>query len=299
MARPARILPKTFQPLSVDHDGWFTDTTFRDAGPRHFQMVPVGGQRFVTVQVDGDPCVVSSRNPTVAGVGGADSGFNPTSANRVVLTPLGAPFPFIVRVQGTRVGRTQVVISDTSGKQLDAVEISVKSETRQTYRLWALKDLKRRTARTNEQMASIMTTVASVYKAQANVTLQQTGDPEDLLVRGDLGDPIVSSALLIPTAAVAIKFKNKTTASFDMVSTWKMDGAVGRSNNLTGVCLVGDYKTDQILQESSSYTHELSHAFGNGGHVTASQMLMSGDGSDGFQMTQLNIDTINPTGLRA
>ena len=98
MARPARILPKTFSPLSLDHDGWFTDSILRDGGPRHFQMVPIGGQRFITVQVDGEACVVSSRDAGVADVAGATTEFKPTPENRVVLTPLAAPFPFVVRV---------------------------------------------------------------------------------------------------------------------------------------------------------------------------------------------------------
>jgi hypothetical protein len=298
MARPAQIRAKTFPPLSLDHDGWFTANNLFGDGPRHFQMVPIGGQRFITVQVDGQPCVVSSRNATVAEVASIATGFNPTPENRVVLTPLAAPFPFVVRVLGKRVGRTQIVISDTSGTQLDAVEVSVKSEVRQTYRLWALKDLKRRTVRSNDQMVSVMRTVAAVYKEQANVKLEQIGGPEELMIKGDLGDPIVSPSLLIPTAAIAIKLENKTTANFDMVSTWNLEIAVGKTNSLVGVCLVADYKPGLTMQEASTYAHELCHAFGNGGHVTLPQMLMSGDGTDGLQMTRLDMDTINPTGLR-
>jgi hypothetical protein len=297
MAGPARILPKTFPPLSLDHDGWFTANILPDDGPRHFQMVPIGGQRFITVRSTDRMCGVS-RDATVADVAGAASGFNPTPENRVVLTPPGAPFPFIVRVHGRRVGRTQVVVSDTSGKQLDAVEISVKSEVRHTYRLWGLKDAKRRTARSNDQMVSVMNTVATVYKAQANVKLEQIGNPEELMLKGDLGDPIASPNILVPRAALAIKLENKTAANFDMVSTWNLEIAVGKTNSVVAVCLVADYKPGQTLPETSTYAHELCHAFGNGGHVTSSQMLMSGDGTDGFQMTRLNIDTINPTGLR-
>jgi len=286
--------------LSDEHDGWFSERRSpSDNAALHFQMVPIAGQRFVTIQVDGEACVVSSRNPVVADVAGGDTGFVPTANNRVVLTPPGAPFPFIVRVGGRRVGRTQIVVSDMSGAQLGVVDISVKSEIRQTYRLWALKDTKRRTTRTNQQMVSIMNAVAAIYKAQANVTLQQVGGPEELLIKGDLGDPIVSPSLLVPTAAVAIKFQNKATANFDMVSTWNLQIAVGKSNDLLGVCLVGDYKPGQTLQETSTYAHELCHAFGNGGHVTSPQLMMSGDGSDSFQMTRLDMDTINPTGLRA
>jgi predicted Zn-dependent protease len=58
--------------------------------------------------------------------------------------------------------------------------------------------------------------------------------------------------------------------------------------------MIEDYKPGHDLQETTSYAHELGHAF-SCGHTDRTKMMMSGDGSDGFQMTRSDINTINPT----
>jgi hypothetical protein len=81
-----------------------------------------------------------------------------------------------------------------------------------------------------------------------------------------------------------------------MVSTWDIPDAVGQTVDLFGDCMVEDYKPGNELSEMSTYAHELGHGF-SCGHTDRTKMMMSGDGSDGFQMTRTDINTINPTGL--
>jgi hypothetical protein len=297
MTRPARIQPKVFQPLSFDADGWFRASFQGDDPSINFQMVPQGGSRFITVLVDGEPCVVSSRKTAMATVSSPSQDASSTP-NRVVLLPPATAFPFVVEVRGHQVGRTLVDVSDMNGKSLGTVDVSVKSVVTKTYRLWALKDIVHRTTRTSAQMTNIMRNVARVYESQANVKLVQVGVPLDLLFKSDLGDPISSPNLLLARIGIQIKLFNESPADFDLVSTWDIPDAVGQTFDLAGDCMIEDYKPNQDLPETSSYAHELGHAF-SCGHTDRTKMMMSGDGTDGFQMTRTDMNTINPTGLEA
>jgi len=221
-----------------------------------------------------------------------------STPNRVVLLPPTGAFPFVVEVRGHRVGRTLVDVSDMNGNSRGTVDVSIKSAIAKTYRLWALKDIVHRTTRTAAQMTNIMRNVARLYESQANVKLTQIEVPLDLLFKTDLGDPISSPNLLLARIGVSIKLSNVSRADFDMVSTWDIPDAVGQTSDLAGDCMVEDYKPGQELPETSSYAHELGHGF-SCGHTDRTKMMMSGDGSDGFQMTRTDINTINPTGLEA
>lgn len=307
MASPARFEPKVFGELTFDHDGWYTDPFLpaqkgdeRHVTTRHFQMVPSGGAALVHVRVDGIDSVVLSEDPSVAAVGSLADGFTPSPINRAVL-PAASPAPVqFVRVEAKSVGRTRILVADADGRRRirDSVDISVKSEVRKTFRLWRLKDAIHETARTNTQMIDIMVHVAKIYKGQANVKLDQVGTPETLLIKDDLGDPIKSSNLLIPRAALAIKLSTQSTADFDLVSVWNMPHALGKAAPVLSVALIVDYKPGQLLNEASTYAHELCHAFGQIVHATQASVLMSTSPPDGFQMTKSNIDTVNPTGGR-
>ena len=301
MSRPARIMPKVVEPLSFDHDGWFSEGFGNETFgfTPNFQMVPRRGDRFIIVLIEGEECIVSSRNASIATVTSPLQDASSTP-NRVVLRPLvPTAISTVVMVHGVQTGRTQIDVSSTGGKTLGTVEISVKDEITKTYRLWGLKDIVRRTTRTPVQMISIMNNVATLYKAQANVKLVQLDAPLDLLFKEDLGDPISSPNLLTIKVAVGIKLSKQAGADFDIVSTWDIPDAVGQTNPISGVCLVEDYKPGLDLQETSTFAHELGHAFSIGGHTTRTKMMMSGDGTDGFQMRMLDMDSINPTGQRA
>ncbi|HLW92772.1 MAG TPA: hypothetical protein VKS78_15930 [Roseiarcus sp.] len=298
MTKPARIAPKVFDPLSFDHDGWFRASFQGDDPSINFQMVPAfGGGRLITALVDGEACVVSSRNTSIATVSAPLQDAS-SSVNRVVLLPIAGAgeFPFVVEIHGHRAGRTLVDLSDMNGQSLGTVDVSVKEEVQKTYRLWGLKDIVRRTTRTPDQMINIMNNVTRLYKSQANVKLTQLGAPLDLLFKTDLGDPISSPNLLLARIGAGIKLSGLSTADFDMVSTWDIPDAVGQTSDIAGDCMIEDYKPGHELSETSSYAHELGHAF-SCGHTDRTKMMMSGDGSDGFQMTRTDINTINTTGL--
>jgi hypothetical protein len=258
-------------------------------------MVPQGGSRFITVFVDGEPCVVSSRRTSKTTVSAPLQDASSTP-NRVVLLPQPSAFPFAVEIHGHQAGRTLVDVSDMNGKSLGTVDVSVKSAITKTYRLWALMDIVHRTTRTAAQMINYMRNVARLYESQANVKLTQLDVPQNLLFKDDLGDPISSPNLLLGRIGLQIKLLNDSRADFDMVSTWDIPDAVGQTVDLFGDCMVEDYKPGNELSEMSTYAHELGHGF-SCGHTDRTKMMMSGDGSDGFQMTRTDINTINPTGL--
>ena len=294
----ARIIPKTPEPLSFDHDGWFTGTMPGFGSEiKNFQMVPVGEDRLITVTVDDAECFVYSREPSDVEVSGVNIVDPATVPNRIRLAPRGAPFQYSIKLHGLRSSRTHVIVCDAAGTTIDSVEVGVKDVRLFTYRLWALMDVARRTHRTKDQMIACMNNVARLYKAQANVKLTQIGTVENLLINADLGDPISSPNFLLARVAFIIKLNPESSANFDMVSTWDIPDAVGLTAPGINVSMVEDYKPGNLLAETSTYAHELCHAFGVLGHDRNTKMLMSGDGTDSFRMNVTDIDAINSTDL--
>jgi hypothetical protein len=293
----ASIVPKETRLLSFEDDGWFTGKMPGSGSAiKHFQMVPSGDRRLIIVQVEDAGCFVYSQDPSVVTVDGFGIVDPATVPNRVHLAPLGVTTRYLVQLTGQRSGRTFVILCDNAGKTIDSVDVGVKRERKLTYRLWALMDVARRTRRTNDQMIRYMNNTARLYKAQANVTLTQIGVVENLLINDDLGDPISSPNLLLLRCAAFIQFvSTESTADFDMVSTWDIPDAVGLTAPGINVCMVEDYKLGDEMRETSTYAHELCHAFGVLGHDSLTNMLMSGDGTDSVRMNVTDIDTINST----
>jgi hypothetical protein len=278
------------EPLSTEHDGWDDSTTL---GLRSkYQMVPKGEDRYLSAKGE---CIVYSDPKEYATVSSPTQHSSSTS-NRIVLRPTDGMTVSAVKVHGVSDGRGQVIACDASGKTLDSVVFSVKKPQRKTYRLWVLKDIATNPTRTEAQMIALMRHVEKAYLAQTNTTLVRLGGFAALNFKRQLGNPIKSIDLLLVDVGIAIKLSNLPSADFDLVSTWKLDGAVGQTSMISKTSLIQDYKPEQELNEASTFAHELCHAFGRSGHTSDRDRMMSDGGVDSFHMAEEDIDQINSSG---
>lgn len=296
MAATAKFGKPFVAPMSTDHDGfWKVDDTAA------YQMVPANGTRECALAMSGGRVRLSSAHPNVVVLADAVTG-QPAANN--LMTFDSQPFTaFAFKLQARSVGRTMILAEDARGRHLARLIVSVKAEQTKTYNPLILQDIRRRSKRQFEDVARIMREVEKVYLKQANIRLKTKRLPNVIFLKQDIGDPIdFSKKAVHDDINKALDEIKANSLDFNIVSCWNLvDGhqdAVGIDPAFGKTCFAEDYPdSTPLLTEVSTYAHELGHAFGCVHDGRPSNVMMSGDGSDGLQMTKDDIDMINKTGL--
>jgi len=157
--------------------------------------------------------------------------------------------------------------------------------------------------------------VKNTYLMQANVILAQIGDVNELVTTNEYGDPIDMNRRrprhgsqrgetvdfnddVIDTLKRKFLFGK---ADLHFVATCQMHGPLGVTPNFKNICYVAHtFLSGNLEGETTTYAHELGHAFGlrHFGHGT-DHMMAEGNvigHKNSFIMTDADIDQINPSG---
>jgi hypothetical protein len=288
-------------PLSLNHLGFFSH------GSNRYQMVPFRGTRMMDVSVVGSVRIATS-NRDVVRIGPLSSDTPWQSSYREFASNEKTEHSFLLH--GIGVGRAVVIVEDLiTGKRLDTLVVSVKQNISKSYQLLMLQDIHRMTKRGGDQLIAIMKGVSTLFANQANVTLRQERSPNQLYISEDLGDPIDlqhrSVALgqwLTELSAESLEVVGSGRQDFTIVSSWNL--ADGLDETVAGIdpafgkiMFCEDQKEDTLLVNASLFAHELAHAF-KCHHRTDPPNLLMQLNIGSCQMSDVEIDTINPTGLK-
>jgi hypothetical protein len=286
-------------PLSLDHFGFFR------LGTTAYQMVPFRESRQVILAVVGGKVQIASADPSIVQIGPVGTNL-PSSINLMKFDGTSTQEHFFI-LHSVSVGRTMIVVEDERGHRLRSLTVSVKRNIEKKYELLILQDIKRKSQRSFNELLRIMEDVKKVFLRQANVTLRQVYMPNVMYLEEDLGDPI-DVKLTSPTwqswLAIRLAEKNQTVGAtkqdFTVVSTWNIkDGAeeiVGVAPAFGSIILCEDLADKTGLLNASLFAHELAHAFKCEHRLIPPNLLMH-ESIGSLMMSDIEIDTINPTGL--
>jgi hypothetical protein len=285
--------------LSLDHFGFFRQ------GKVAYQMVPKGGSREVILTLSGGTVRMASANPNIVQIGPPNS--DEPSDKNLMTFPSGGGLDKRFKLHGADVGRTLVIVEDSSGKPINKLIVSVKQKVVKKYQTVILQDIRRRSQRSFDDLRSIMSDVNTIYSRQANLELQQVHDPMIVYTEQDLGDPIDLSlwgGSYLDWLADHIKRKNDSVGAakqdFTLVSTWNLkdddpDSLAGIYPGHGSMVFCEDLVPNSGLLNASLFAHELAHAFQCAHRLDPPELLMQLNiGS--CRMSDREIDKINPTG---
>lgn len=282
---------------------------------RKYQMIPTGGRSSWRLSVRGGTVRVTSKDTNVAVLG--DGFAKPLPRNLLTLSSTGEKETDFFILAGQGPGRTVIVAEDARGNNLDALTVSVKTVVPKTYMVHRLCNITMKSSRTQKELESMLRTVKATYLTQANVILAQVGNVNDLTLANEYGDPIDMQRRkpVRGSAGTTTDFNSDVVdaltksnlfgkADFHMVGTCQLIGALGITPDFKNVCYVAhtfEHNVNiKLEQETTTYAHELGHAFGlkHFGHGTT-DMMASGNvigHVNSFIMTADDIDGINPSG---
>jgi hypothetical protein len=284
-----------------------------------YQMIPTGRQSNWRVKVSGGPVRITSKDPNVAAL--ADGLAKPVQRNLITINSPNPTEPDFFILGGQDPGRTQIVAEDKNGKNLDTLTISVKALLPKTFMIHRLNNRTMRSNRTADELTSMLRTVKATYLTQANVLLAQVDDVNNFVIDNDYGNPIdVQKVRQIKGSPDTTDFNRDVVkklkeekdgkkslfgkADFHMVGTCQLIGALGSTPDFKNICYVAHtFEPDikiKLDQETTTYAHELGHAFGlrHDAH-DITEMMAAGNvigHLNSFIMTADDIDHINPSG---
>jgi hypothetical protein len=281
---------------------------------RKYQMIPTGDRSNWRVSVAGGTVRITSKDTNVAAL--ADGFAKQLPRNLLTLNSNAEKATDFFILAGQGPGRTVLVAEDARGRNLDTLTISVKTVVPKTFMIHRLCNRTMQSNRTPNELISMMRTVKTTYLNQANVVLAQIGNVNDLFVTNDYGNPIAldrrrpvhgSSETIVFNDDVERTLKKDNLfgrADFHMVGTCQMIGPLGTTPDFKNICYVAHtFEQDASIkldQETTTYAHELGHAFGlrHAGHAIT-EMMVEGNvigHLNSFIMTTDDIDQINPSG---
>jgi hypothetical protein len=282
---------------------------FVGADGRKYQMIPTGSKSNWRVSVQGGTVRITSGDPNIAAL--ADGFAHPLPRNLLTINSTSQKDTDFFILAGQSPGRTVIVAEDARGRNLDTLVVSVKNVVPKTFMIHRLRNRTMRSNRTTDELVSMLRTVKATYLTQANVVLAQIGVVNDLVVANDYGDPIDMQRRrpIHGNAGETTDFNgdvltalNKDNlfgrADFHMVGTCQLIGALGTTPDFKNICYVAhtfeQNASIKLEQETTTYAHELGHAFGlrHPGHGITDMMA---DGNvighlNSFIMTADDID---------
>jgi hypothetical protein len=281
---------------------------------RKYQMIPTGSRSNWRVRVAGGTVRITSKDTNVAALAGGFA--KPLPRNLLTLNSVSAKETDFFILAGQSPGRTVIVAEDARGQNLDALTISVKNVVPKTIMIHRLRNRTMQSNRTHDELISMLRTVKATYLTQANVVLAQIGNVNDLVVANDYGDPIdMQRRRPVRGKSETIDFNGDVVealkkdnlfgrADFHVVGTCQLIGSLGVTPNFKNICYVShtfeQNVTIKLVQETTTYAHELGHGFGlrHLGHAITDMMA---EGNvighvNSFIMTADDIDQINPSG---
>jgi hypothetical protein len=285
-----------------------------------YQMIPMGSKSNWRVKVNGGTVRITSKDPNVARL--ADGFAKPLLRNLLTVDPRSQKEPDFFILAGQNPGRTVIVAEDAQGQNLDTLTISVKALLPKTFMIHRLNNKTMESRRTPDELVSMLRTVKATYLTQANVLLAQVGDVNDLTIDNEYGNPIdVQKSRLIKGSSnptdfnkdVVNKLKEEKDpkklnlfgkADFHMVATCQLFDALGTTPDFKNICYVAHtFERDvkiKLDQETTTYAHELGHAFGlTHPFHGVTDMMAAGNvigHLNSFIMTADDIDHINSSG---
>jgi hypothetical protein len=263
-----------------------------------YQMVPVRDRREIGVVTEATEMVLRCNDPSVAKFANFRSGPTPLFPGALTLDQAKLPprSRIAFSILGSKVGNTEVVLEKADGSDQTTLLISVKEKKLQRVNLCFLRDIRRSTRRPHLDAQEKMKLAAKTFLQQANIELTTTLPPEDVVVAGDLGNPIRTDKPGVLTSIIAATPARLFGGSDILVySVWDASDnrpSVGITHG--NLCFIDDQQLNDF-EAALTFAHEIGHALGlghNGRHV-----LMAGDGiSRTSKLSQFEIDTINRSG---
>jgi len=264
-----------------------------------YQMVPVRDKREMGVITDSSDCLLRIEDPAVASMANFRSSFGPLPTPSLTVDQFQLPKNSRVAfsILGKSVGHTELHLEEQNGAVQDLLLVSVKNKVTKQFSLCFLSDSLRSTTRPKADAVAIMGPVASVYLNQANLELKLLGQPTDVSVARNLGNPIRPS-----TPGVVRDIISATPGSLfrgDVVIYCCWDVEDSRTLGVTRgqVCFVEDGGAPTDFEVRFVFGHEVGHALGLDHNGSFDHLMFATTASRSSKLSQFEIDTINQTGL--
>jgi hypothetical protein len=268
-------------------------------GDTGYQMVPVRGSRQMGIITENEEVLLSSRHPSHVRFANLRTSFGPISTTDLspaeVMLPPRSRITF--SIMGVATGHADVVLQGRDGSTKLLLLVSVKELKKQAYNLAFLRDIRRSTKRSHVDAQEKMKRVEKSFLQQANVALQPTLLPTDVVVPMDLKNPVrVDRPGVLDAIASATPARLFGNSAIIIYSVWDASDHRPSVGITTGnLCFVDDVQLNET-EATFTFGHEIGHALGlshSGKHT-----LMAGDGiTRSSKLAQFEIDTINQTGL--
>ena len=280
---------KPLQGSTLPRDGFEFDF------PRSaFQMVPIDGERPMSVLTGAEDCLMESSRPGMVRLKDFKGGRVTSDQLGRLILPKGSSIEF--SVQGVGVGSTDLVLHDGNGARSHALQVSVKGRLRKTFALFLVRDIRRSTVRTSADAVSIMRDVSALFLEQTNLELVQVGQPQEMLVQKTLGNPI----LLDKELPNIIRATPPVLADLFVYCVWDVEDSTKPSVHAAGLTggnrsFVDDGRAVGSDAATQQFAHEVGHALGLDHHTDGSHLMFRA-ASGGLRLSQLEIDKVNGTG---
>ena len=274
-----------------EFDGFDADTGY--------QMVPVHDRREMGVVTEGEPLVLRSKDPGTARFANFRTAAGPLP--NTGLTDVAVRLPARARVSfsilGVATGHADIVLEAPDGTVKALLLVSVKDKRKQAYNLAFLRDIRRSTVRSHADAQAKMKMVEKTFLQQTNVELAIALAPTDVVVPGDLKNPVridkpgVLSSIIQSTPAAM--FGNSAIIVYSVWNAKDQRPSVGITSG--SLCFIDDVQLNDT-EAALTFGHEVGHALGL--DHTGKHLLMAGDGvSRSSKLSQFEIDTVNQSGL--
>jgi hypothetical protein len=275
-----------------------------------YQMVPLSGERPMTVVSDADECIITVDQEDIVSMHNFrfDKGVpNMPGDFEVSLTPNNRVSFSII---GKRPGNTTIFLKKKNGQFVGNLSISVKSVVAKTYALCRLSDRRRSCPFTTIEINNLMPRVAQTYIQQANVQLNDNapGKIFEINCPDDLGDPLlpdkqsVSNAIRAKVTDVESSLPIGSrfligSSNFIIYFAWNISDTRG-DKGVVGLNFGQECYVEQLsdaFQNALNVAHELGHGLGL--THTGAKLMMNASADRSSKLQQHEIDTINQTDI--
>ena len=262
-------------------------------------MVPVRDKREMGVITDASDCLLRVADPAVASMANfrTSSGPIPTPTLTVDDLPLPKNSRVAFSILGKRVGHTELRLEGQNGAVQNLLLVSVKDKVTKQFALCFLSDALRSTTRAKADAVAIMGPVATVFLNQANLDLKLLGQPTDVSVARNLGNPIRPAARGIVRDIIAATPASLFRGDIVIYCCWDVEDSRTLGVTRGHICFVEDGGAPTDFAVRFVFGHEVGHALGLDHNGKIDHLMFATTDSRSSLLSQFEIDTINQTGL--